>query len=190
MAASMLYLYWGAASPKSFRWSIQQDGKTTKLGESSLSQLAEKYAALRTTLIVPSEELLITSVSIPSRNQQKLRQAVPYALEEQLIDDVDELHYAIGSANRDGKRSVAVVNQRKMTEWLQPFDDAALRLTSCLPDIFVLPQSNNDWTLLIEDERALLRTAVDAGYALPVEGMSELINAELANTMKIPTPHR
>lgn len=188
MAASILYLFWGAASPKSFRWSVQQDGTTTKSGESSLSQLAEKYSALRTTLIVPSEELLVTSVSIPARNQQKLRQAVPYALEEQLIDDVDELHYAIGSANRDGQRSVVVVSQQKMAEWLQPFDEAALRLTSCLPDIFVLPQSDNGWTLLIEDERALLRTAVDAGYALPVEGLSELINAELANTNEDSNP--
>ena len=180
MSMTTLYLYWGTASPQSFRWQLFNNDAITHSGTSSLEQLLDKHAGLRTTLLVPTEDLLITSVSIPTGNKQKLRQAVPYALEEQLIDDVDDLHYAIGTADSDGARPVAIVKRAKMAEWLQPFDNTGLRVMACLPDIFILPQKADGWTLLIENHRALLRTAKDAGYVLPLEGLGELINAELS----------
>jgi len=180
MSMATLYLYWEEASPQSFRWQLFNNGAITHSGTSSLEQLLDKHAGLRTTLLVPTEDLLITSVSIPTSNKQKLRQAVPYALEEQLIDDVDDLHYAIGAADSDGMRHVVIVKRAKMAEWLRPFDHSGLRLMACLPDIFILPQKAEGWTLLIENHRALLRTANDAGYALPLEGLGELISTELS----------
>jgi len=180
MSMATLYLYWEEASPQSFRWQLFNNGAITHSGTSSLEQLLDKHAGLRTTLLVPTEDLLITSVSIPTSNKQKLRQAVPYALEEQLIDDVDDLHYAISAADSDGMRRVAIVKRDKMAEWLQPFDHSGLRLMACLPDIFILPKKVDGWTLLIENHRALLRTANDAGYALPLEGLAELISTELS----------
>lgn len=180
MSVATLYLYWGAASPQAFRWRLFNNAGITDSGEASLEQLIDKHAGLRTTLLVPTEDLLLTSVSIPTGNKQKLRQAVPYALEEQLIDDVDELHYAIGAADSEGARRVAVVKRSKMAEWLQPFENTGLRLMACLPDIFALPQKEDDWTLLIENDGALLRTAKEAGYALPLEGLGELLNIELS----------
>ncbi|MCW8982427.1 MAG: type II secretion system protein GspL, partial [Gammaproteobacteria bacterium] len=181
MAVATLYLYWGKSSPELFRWFVSQDGSTTQSGESSLQRLADQYSALQTTLLVPTEDLLITDVTIPTNRSQKVRQAVPYALEEQLIDDVELLHYAIGSLNDDGSRTVIAVKQTKMVEWLQSFDDSGLRLTHLLPDLFSLPQVENGWTLHVESERALLRTGEQQGYALPVEGLDALINSELAS---------
>lgn len=180
MSMATLYLYWEEASPQSFRWQLFNDGAITHSGTSSLEQLLDKHAGLRTTLLVPTEDLLLTTVSIPTSNKQKLRQAVPYALEEQLIDDVDDLHYAIGAADSDGMRRVAIVKRAKMAEWLQPFEHSVLRIMACLPDIFILPQKVDGWTLLIENHRALLRTAKDAGYALPLEGLAEMISTELS----------
>ena len=58
--------------------------------------LAEAALDRINIVIVPSEDVLVTTVTLPKMNRSRLLQAIPYALEEQVIEDVDTMHFAAG----------------------------------------------------------------------------------------------
>src|SRR5689334_16197691 len=68
--------------------------------------------------IVPAEDVLLTKIQLPKMNRARLMQAVPFALEDELIADVDTLHFAVGEYEADKELTVAVVAQEKMQQWL------------------------------------------------------------------------
>ena len=67
----------------------------------SLVNAVAESSGLRITVLVPGTECLLSRVQIPGRNRQKLLRAVPFALEEQLSDEVENLHFAIGKPMAD-----------------------------------------------------------------------------------------
>ena len=180
MASQTLYIFWRGDQSESFNWFILAEGEISQSGDSSLEDMVSTHNGVKTILVVPTEDLLLTTVKIPTRQRQKLQQAVPFVLEEQLVDDIEDLHFAIGDLDGEGQRSVAVVARTRMTQWLQPFDNVGLRIQQLIPDLFTVPYDEHSWTLLLEEERALLRTALDGGVALPVEDVANLINGQLS----------
>ena len=60
-----------------------------------------------------------------SHGGAKLAAALPFALEEFLADDVDELHFAPGTRRSNGRVPVCVVNRQLMSDWLSRIDPAS-----------------------------------------------------------------
>ncbi len=60
-------------------------------------------------VIVPATDVLLTTTILPKMSQSRLQQALPYALEEQLITDVENLHFAIALKQSNDELTVAVV---------------------------------------------------------------------------------
>src|SRR5690606_28376181 len=70
-------------------------------------------------VLVPGTDVLLAQPELPAKAGAKLQQIVPYALEEQLAEDIDNLHFAIGRRSGDSTTvPVAVVSQSLMDEWL------------------------------------------------------------------------
>ena len=100
--------------------------------------LAQPAAAGRhVCVLVPGTDVLMTEPELPVKAGTKLAQMVPYALEEQLADDIDDLHFAIGrrgSADTTARRAgdsartpVAVVARALMADPLTLFETSAGR---------------------------------------------------------------
>ena len=47
-------------------------------------------------VLVPGTDVLLAEPDLPLKPGVKLQQLVPYALEEHLADDIDDLHFALG----------------------------------------------------------------------------------------------
>jgi len=180
MISATQYLYWGDQSPQQFSWFKIESGEISHRGESTLESIAEVQNNSRIVLLVPTQDVLLTELALPTRNPQKIRQAIPYALEEQLTEDVEALHFAIDKVDSAGRCGVAVVKQSKMVEWLKPFDDAGIRLSQILPDMVTLPVNEGECSLVVGEDSALLRLSQREGYVLPREGLVSLINGALA----------
>ena len=75
----------------------------------------------RVVVLVSGADGLLTRVSIPGSSRQKLLRAVPYALEEQLSEDVDNLHFALGTTLEDEGWPVAVIRKQFMDELTAEF---------------------------------------------------------------------
>lgn len=111
--------------------------------------------AAQIVVLVPGEDVLLTEARLPARNRAQLLQALPFAIEEQLLSPVEELHFA--AARGGDPLGVAVVARARMREWLQRLAQADIRPDVLLPDSLVLPWLPQQTHVLVEEARASVR---------------------------------
>ncbi|MEX0899965.1 MAG: type II secretion system protein GspL [Gammaproteobacteria bacterium] len=137
---------------------------TTQHG--TLSAAAGMARDRRVVALVPAEQLMLTEVSVPGLRGPRLRQAIPFALEDRLATDVDEIHCAIGAMTGDGLHQVAVVEHRVMQAWLDAFREAGLSVAAIVPDCLALPWGGDgEVTVAITPDRVLVRDGEARGFA-------------------------
>jgi general secretion pathway protein L len=120
------------------------------------------------TAVVPGEWVAIHHVSVPARSRAKMLAAVPYALEESLSADVEDLHFVPIHWKVGEPAVVAVVAQKLVSDWLEACSAAGLPIDSIVPDYTLLPiHPATQYTLAVQpDSRLLIRSADGDGIAL------------------------
>ena len=156
------------------RW-VLVDAGGRLAGPVGAGSLAEAPAVA----LVPTHAVSLLSARIPPLSRQRAAQAVPFALEDQLVEDVDALHFSLGQRDDQGRLAVAVVADRQMQAWLEAFAVAGLAVEQIYPELFGLPYQPDAWTLLIEGDGFLLRTGPQSGFGGDVDNLPVLLPAAL-----------
>lgn len=141
---------------------------------------AAAAGGLRAVLLVPGLDVLLTTVQLPGIGRQKLLRAVPYALEEQLSEDVDTLHFAVGRVQPDGHHPVAVIADQRMAELLEAAGAAGLDVQQMLPDLLAIPRAEGEISVLLDGAIALVRTGDYSGFAVDSDNLGMLLGAQEA----------
>jgi general secretion pathway protein L len=115
----------------------------------------------KVVVLVPSAEVLTTSVEIPVKGGARLLAALPYALEELLADDIDKLHFAAGARRPSGRVPVSVVSKAKLAEWRQRLADAGIRPSSIVSENYGLARIPGTISMLIADEQILINDGAE-----------------------------
>lgn len=136
-------------------------------------------------VLVPAEEVSLFLVTLPKMNHSRLLQALPYAIEEQLVSDVTHHHFAPGEYQANGELPVCVVAHEKCQEWL-----ALLKTWQIVPDkmmsaLFALPSSLITWTVVI-NHLALVKTAPFQGFACDQTNLNALLLLAESNAFTQP----
>ena len=76
----------------------------------SLSLAAAVARTARLVVLAPTTQILLAEPELPPGSGSKLARAVPFALEEHLTEDVDQLSFAVGRRRERGT-PVAVVSR-------------------------------------------------------------------------------
>ncbi|MEA5445264.1 type II secretion system protein GspL, partial [Gammaproteobacteria bacterium AB-CW1] len=135
------------------------DGQGQRLGTPTVQNLAdcaEMAEGRRVIALLPGESVTLLDAHIPTRKYQRMLQAAPWVLEDQLAQNVERLHFAIGPRQEDDRVRVAVAAHECMQALTERCQKAGLLLAGILPDFLALPRNENEWTLLIDGERVLL----------------------------------
>jgi general secretion pathway protein L len=141
-----------------------------------LSLAAPRGVGRRVCALVPSTDVLLAEPEVPMKAGTKLQQVVPYALEEQLADDIDDLHFAIGKRATDSQRTpVAVIRQSLMDEWLTSLKASSLDPESMYTDSDLLPQNPGQSVALLEEDVVVVRPPLGSPVTLPVEALEEAL---------------
>jgi len=135
-----------------------------------LSEASMEAGDRSVIVLVPSAEVLTTTVDMPIKGGAKLQAALPYALEESLADDVDQLHFAAGSRYPSGLIPVSVVNKEKLEQWMSWLDEAGIIATSIIADIYGLARIPGTISLLVADQKVVINDGADT--ALLMEDVS------------------
>ena len=131
----------------------------TIVGADGSSKKVETNTTNKPDIIWASSECLtLLEVAIPTRNQTALEQSVPYAVEDSILGEIDTMHYAWYATAKGKPLPLAVVEKDIMNIWKLSLQKAGLRATKLVPDIFLAPWIEGQWTLLILEERTILRT--------------------------------
>lgn len=70
------------------------------------------------TLVLPVEAVTSCAVNLPTRKARWLRQALPFAVEELLAEEVELMHLALGEPLADGRHRVFAVRRSWLSAWL------------------------------------------------------------------------
>lgn len=142
-------------------------------------------------VFVPPQDVLITSADLPKMPRQRLLQALPFALEEQLIDDVSLLHFAISEYKINSHLPVAIVSHEKITTWLNLFSEINLTPRALIPAIFLLPYKEQTWEINSFDNQSIVRTGKFSGFACETQNLDVLLELKLAeeNSSEIKIAH-
>lgn len=153
-----------------------------------LSLAAPRGGGRRVCVLVPGTDVLLTEPEVPMKAGTKLHQVVPFALEEQLADDIDDLHFAIGKRAADSARTpVAVIRKSLMEEWLTSLRSSGLDPEAMYTESDLLPQNPGQAVALLEEDVVIVRPPLGAPVTLPVEALGEALNIAQSGSPELQT---
>src|SRR5690554_4613825 len=137
-----------AADPEArlFNWVLYDAGGDVQAqGSSDLRSTIEQTLSqngledVRLTGLIPGDEALFCTADIPAKQSRFINQALPYAVEEQIAQDIETVHLALGRRTDDGYQVAAIDNER-MAQWVSLFRGwEYVKLEGIFPDAALLP---------------------------------------------------
>jgi len=159
-------------NPQQLAQWIAVDSSGARHGAPVAGALVDAVADIGTRqviVLVPSTDVLSTTVDIPLKGA-KLIAALPFALEEFLADDIDQLHFAAGTRRANGKIPVSVVGKQNMDDWLSVLADAGISANSVIADSYGLARIPGTISLLLAEDQVFINDG--ANIELAMQGVS------------------
>lgn len=144
--------------------------------QGSWAQLSKINGNQPIVLLIPSADVLLTRTLLVTSNTRQLRQALPYALEESLVGEVEDQHF-VWQAEDANMLAVAVIDRSRLKAWLQTLKQHKLRAKAILPDVFALPWVASMPTIWQKDGQAWVRTGAYSGFSCPAMSLPLLVDS-------------
>jgi general secretion pathway protein L len=146
-----------------------------------LSLAAPRAAGRHVIVLVPGTEVLLAEPELPpAKAGTRLQQLVPYALEEQLAADIEELHFAIGRrAGESARVPVAVVARKLMDEWTTLLKSSGIEPEALFADSELLPLNPGQAVALLEEDAVVVRPPSGTAVTLPADALEEALEIAL-----------
>ncbi len=146
----------------------------------TLSEAATDIEGRRATLVLGGDSVLLSEAHVPGGSASRAVAVARYALEEQLADDVDELHFALGQKRDGDMYPVAIIDRDTMDQVTESCQDAGLRPTEIVPETLALPvpeRAQGDdpggkvrrWTALVDADHAVVRLNGFKGFVTDLD---------------------
>ena len=145
-------------------WRLREGPGVAPHGQvTELNQIPGVGAMTRVQVWTPSSDSLLTRVTLPTRSRAKIQQALPFALEEQIIGEPEQLHFSY-RIQEDNSLAVAVTSRERMQSWLAQLTAAGLRPTGFCPAILALPLDAGSWSVAFHENNIWVRTGTSSGF--------------------------
>lgn len=140
-------------SSVSLNWVYEDERKKLKLSQASLKDAAITASQYYITIVLSGEDVLQLKATVPGKNIHRVQQAIPFILEDNVIDDVDDLHFSINKPRNDSSNdyNVSVINKHYFESIIQQLEKAGIYADRVTADYFLL----DDKTLFFDGERIL-----------------------------------
>lgn len=155
--------------------------QTSAIQEGDLTALAHQLRGQRSMLVYPGEQVHCLSLQAPNRRRAAWLQALPFALEDQIAQDLETLHLAVGKFSPQHRLAVAVVQRQTLGQTLDGLAQQGITPTLVVPDFLLLPYQTGQWTVYLDAGRALVRSGGDAGFACEADNLSVWLSKALAD---------
>ncbi len=166
------------------RWMVcNSDGQVVVNAVSGeLAQATAMSTGRRVAVIVPAGDALATDSDAPAKGATKLAQVVPYALEERVADEIENLHFAIGERSADtGRVPVTVVQRARLEAWLTQLRAAGLAPSAIYPRSALLPAMPGQLIVLLDGDSMTLRVVEGPPQVLPARSVPDAFEMALAS---------
>ncbi|WP_214660641.1 type II secretion system protein GspL [sulfur-oxidizing endosymbiont of Gigantopelta aegis] len=159
-----------------------------------ISFITQKESYRDVQVLLPANDVLYSTLTVPSKSKSRILQAMPFLLEDSLVKNIDKQYFALGDV-KSGQCNVAITNYSIIEKLFQQFKAIALPVSLISSEIFLLPWQENKWSIGFVHNHVVIRTGKQSGVVnqihninfslrlllknvLPTEALSELANEE------------
>jgi general secretion pathway protein L len=142
---------------------LDDEGTQRDYGNSSLAAMPHADEAIA---IVASDRVLATAAELPKLKRNKLETALPFVLEDGLLDDVSTVHVTPGTKLADGRTVLYALDKGWLSRFLAACSAAKLRVRRIVPEFCLLPQRNEEWSVAWDGTQGFMAMAGHLGGAL------------------------
>lgn len=161
---------WDAALLAALPYALtDSDGAILRSGHADPVEIP---AARETTLIVDARDVLLLRLQMPAVNGARLREVLPGLLEERLLGDPEDSHFAVLKRHENNEASIAAADRAWLRFILDAFGQRRLHL---VPAALCVPLAEDRATVVVEALpadldaprwRLTIRTSLEVGYGM------------------------
>ena len=120
----------------------------------------------------PGVDVRLLSLAVDPAERKHIAASLPFTLEEQVAEDIDDLHFASCALDKQ-TLGVAICSRERMDAWQSLFADFPGILRWC-PEPLLLPWQVGEWCVVLQGNEAIVRVGQCEGFT---------VERDLAGTM-------
>jgi general secretion pathway protein L len=182
--ADILLLHYDPGVPDQATWShVNNNGElTSRITSGTLADAAIVADQHKVVVLIDSANVHLNHVKLPTSNRQKMLRAIPFALEDQLAEDVEQFHFVIGKSESDYGVPVAGIRKDTIESLLNAFNEAGIVVDVVLPDAICSPTEEGQWSVVIYGDKALVQFYDQIGTVIDTVNLPLLLESSLTDT--------
>ena len=150
---------------------------------SDVSAIASQF---KVTIVLPGEDVLFLDAEVPGKNSQRVQQAIPYVLEDSVIDDVDDLHFSINKKSmNNGEQTdlydVSIINKKYFELIIRKLESVGIYADVMTVDYLLIKENNS----LFFDGKRVLFNSKDSKFSCSIDSSVNINDKCLTETKLI-----
>jgi len=145
-----LLLHYDPDNPETASWLLcnTQGEPITKVSSGTLADVLPIANAHHVVVLLDSHCLHNNQLQLPTQNQQKMLRAVPYALEDFIAEDVEDLHFVITADKTHNRTAVTGIRKDTLQMIIDTLGEAGLTVDTIIPDALCMAADDTQWVIL------------------------------------------
>lgn len=124
---------------------------------------------------LPSDDVRTALLEVSADERKHLASSLPFMMEEQVADDVDDLHFVSVPVSEEN-HLVAFTRKAQMTAWIEALPGSE-ELKRFSPEALFLPIQEGECCIVINGEEAILRWSESQGARVDLSLLSIIIDS-------------
>ena len=150
---------------------------TSKINSGPLVDMRELTLTHIPVVLLNSQCLHINELQLPTQNLQKMLKAVPYAIEEFIADDIENIHFVVAKAN--SAACVVGIDKATLQSVIDDFQAADIFIEKIIPDTLCLSANKQQWVALNYHSHSYLQTDTLNGMMVPHDVLAYIVESKL-----------
>lgn len=157
---------------------LDGDGRLIRpVRSGSLAEAAEAIGNERVVVLLPGSQVVTLQAAIPKVSQSRVRQMMPYLLEESVAEDVERLHFATGRRLDSGELAISAIARDQLDTWLDVLEAAGIAPDAVYADTDGVPDTPSTLNLLVENRQVYGRRPAQPPFVLDGLGLADVYAA-------------
>ncbi|MCF6300824.1 MAG: type II secretion system protein GspL [Proteobacteria bacterium] len=143
----------------------------------NLTKWQDSLLKLHSDIIVllPAQWVYLTKTKIPSKSQEVLKQSIPFAIEEELSNEIEDNYFSFKPIG-EHEQNVAVIEKGKFFSLMEKLEKNSLKVTQIFSEMVMCPSLDITTTIVINDKHALIRLTENQGMAVQIDQIVQMVN--------------
>jgi general secretion pathway protein L len=175
--AEFLVIRLGPAGENCRAVALNSEGRvvqhTAKVALASLAPLTEQR---RVIALIPGSEITTTETDLPPASPARLRQMLPYSLEDTFAEDIERLLFAPGRRLDCGSLAVSVIARECLDGWLELLERAGIKVDALYAETDGLPNIPSTLNFLLEGDCVYGRRPGHAAFVFEGLDLPQVMN--------------